>query len=242
MTVVLVARPPTPDAVPPDLAAGAPLDAETLADGLAAACRDTARAVADSSDDLLVNHPPADAVDGDDPAAALRDLLDDVAPDARYEVQVGSTHSAVVGNAVSHLLREEGQGSALVLRPDCPLLTRSRVDQALVRLRRDDVVLAPGGAGRVALAGFGATIDFADAYDPPALRTLAERAAGADRTLGFLDATVPVRAADDLAAVLTEADARRAAGRDVASDTTAWAQEVGLRVVGDGDGIGLEVE
>jgi len=238
MTFVLVAEPPTPDAYP-RLTEGTPLSPADVADLADAMLRDVAAAVAQSNAPLLVNYPPAEESAVDDPEAALRDRISDVAPEARYEVQVGSSFAARAGNAVTHLLDEEDAGMAGVLRPDAPLLSRSAIDEAMMRLRRDEVVLGPAREGRVYLAGFRAPIDFGDAYAPPAVRTLAERARDADRDVNFLPVGVRVTTPADLRTAVAAIEARRVAGRAVPERTTAWIDDLGLDLVADGEGTRL---
>ncbi|MFB6218960.1 MAG: DUF2064 domain-containing protein, partial [Halobacteriaceae archaeon] len=151
----------------------------------------------------------------------------------RLEVQAGSTLAARAGNAVTHLLREEGADTAAVLDPTAPLLDRTVVDSAAMKLRSDGAVLGPDAAGGVYFAGFADTIDFADAYAPPALRTLARRAAGAGLGVGFLRQLTAVRTGDDLRAAVAGIEARRVAGRPVPAETAARLDDLGVGVEGE---------
>ncbi|MFB6119888.1 MAG: DUF2064 domain-containing protein [Halobacteriaceae archaeon] len=234
MTFVLVADPPHHGALP-RLADATPLSDADAADLSRAMLRDVASAIADSNAPLLVNFPPAEESHSDDPEADLREVLSDVAPDARYEVQVGSSFAARAGNAITHLLDDEDRGMAGVVRADAPLLTRSAVDEAMMRLRRDEVALGPAREGRVYLAGFRAPVDFSDAFAPPSVRTLAERARDADRDVGFLPVGLRVTAPTDLRTLVAVVEAHRAGGRAVPDHTTAWIDDLGLDLVADGD-------
>lgn len=236
MTVVVVVLPETP---PTRLVETTPLaasDAERLRDAMLV---DSCRAVDESGGDLLLNYPDPAAVDGD-PEAEARELAERAdATDARIEVQVGSTFSARAGNAVTHLLEGEGEATAAVVRGDAPLLTRTDIDGAAMRLRRDEVVLASGGAGRVAYAGFAAPIDFADAFDAPALATLTDRSREAGHDVDFLASARVVRTGADLAEVLVDVRARERAGRAVPPTFTAATAELGLDVEPTADGLAV---
>jgi glycosyltransferase A (GT-A) superfamily protein (DUF2064 family) len=245
MTVaVLVARPPRAGAVLPRLSETSPLSPAEASDLSAAMLRDVAAAVDASAADLLVNYPADDDAATDDPEAALREVLADVgaAEDARFEPQVGSSFAARAGNAVTHLLEQEGEASAAVLTPDVPLLTRSALDEAAMRLRRDEVVLGPATEGRVYVAGFREPIDFADAYAPPALATLTGRGVEAGHDVGFLPFGVRVETGADLRSLLAVVSARRAAGRQVPAHTTAALDDFGLTLAAEGDRVSLARE
>lgn len=234
MTVVVLVLPSEP---PADIAETTPLT-ESEADRLREAMLvDACRVVDASGGDLLLNYPDPDRVSGD-PEAEAQSLADraDV-EDARVEVQVGSSFAARVGNAVTHLLDGEGAATAAVFRGDAPLLTRTAVDSAAMRLRRDEVVLAPGGAGRVAYAGFAEPIDFTDAFAAPALHTLTARALSSELTVDFLSPAQVVRTGADLADVLVEVRARERAGRWVPEAFAAAASDLGLAVTATDDGL-----
>lgn len=213
----------------PALAETTPLSEAETADLYRAMSRDACRTVADSGGELLVNYPEGRA-----------DLAREVVANAgldeesvRREVQAGSTFAARAGNAVTHLLREEAVDTAAVLTPTAPLLGRTVVDSAAMRLRSEGVVLGPDAAGDVYFAGFAETIDFTDAYDPPAVETLARRSVAADQSVGFLPQLTGVRTGGDLRAVLAGIDARRVAGRAVPAETAACLDDVGLTVEGE---------
>jgi len=275
MTVVaLLADPPRPGHVLPELVDADVCSAEEAADLYGAMVQDAAVAVARSGGDLLVNYPPpvdfegaaSDAADesaaggeadesgGDattdeswrgasvddpvDPEAELRELLvdvlarveeiDDVASDVRFEVQVGSTETARIGNAVTHLLEAEDVASAAVLRPTAPLLDRTVIDGTAMKLRRDEVVVGPAPGGRVYYAGFTEPIDFADALAGPAVETLAGR--GADAGLGVaFEAMQPLlETPDDLRTTLPLLRARQRANQPVPAATAAVLDRVDL--------------
>ncbi|MFB6105758.1 MAG: DUF2064 domain-containing protein [Halobacteriaceae archaeon] len=236
MTVVVVMLPETP---PTRLAETTPLDASDADRLRDAMLVDSCRAVAESGGDLLLNYPDPAAVDGD-PEAEARDLAERAgATDARVEVQVGSTFSARAGNAVTHLLEGEGEATAAVVQGDAPLLTRTAIDGAAMRLRRDEVVLAPGGDGRVAYAGFADPLDFTNAFDAPALTTLTDRGRAADHDVDFLASARVVRTGADLAEVLVEVRARERAGRAVPTAFAAAVDDLGLDVRATGDGLAV---
>lgn len=238
MTVVaLLADPPRPGLVYPDLA-DAPVSPAEAADLYRACLRDAARAVVDSGGDLLVNYRPEDLLpddhEGPPAEAAVRETLADVAEDARYEVQVGSTPSARVGNTLTHLL-EEGATSAAALWPSAPLVGRTRLDEAAMKLRRSETVLGPAERGGVYYLGVRDPVDFADALRPPAVGRLVDRTDDAGGETDFLQPSPTVDHRDGLATAVALLRARERAGRPVPPETTARVEDLGLRVA-DADG------
>lgn len=245
MTVVAVLLdPPRDGLVLPDLPASSPLSAAEATGLYRAMAKDVLRAVEASGGDLLVNYRPDDLLPGefrgDESAEAeVRALaaaaLDDPG-DARFEVQVGSTPAARVGNTITHLVEREGASSAAALRPDAPLVTRKEIDGAAMKLRRSEVVLGPSERGRVYYAGFADTPDFADALEPPAVETLVSRARDADLAADFLAQHTRVRTGDDLATVAALVRARQRADRITPEHTAAYLDDLGLRVTEEGGG------
>ncbi|MFB6281034.1 MAG: hypothetical protein ABEH40_03350 [Haloferacaceae archaeon] len=235
-TLTVLADPPRPGLVLPDLAASAPVSEAEAADLYAAMLKDVL-AVADAAGgDLLVNYRSDDALDiaGETSAeAAVRavaaDALGDL-DDVRFEVQVGSTFAARVGNTVTHLLREEGRTSVGVVRPTAPLLTRTDVDGASMKLRSAPVVLGPAPGGDVHYAAFAEAVDFAGAFDPPALPTLTARARDAGHDVEFVEMHPVVRTGADLATVLAVLAARGRAGRPRPDHLAAAVDDLGLRL------------
>ncbi|MFC3476690.1 DUF2064 domain-containing protein [Halobacterium litoreum] len=248
MTVVAVTLdPPRDGLVLPALPETSPLSASEATELYEAMAADAFLAAAESGGDLLVNYrsddqlPDEHVPEGADAEAAVRALVDDVlddeqAEDARVEVQVGSSKSARVGNTITHLLESEGANSAAVLEPDAPLFLRKDVDSAAMKLRRSPVVLGPAREGQLYFAGFREPIDFADAFEAPALENVNARAVDAGRDVDFLASVGRVRTGEDLVSLVSELRARRAAGRLVPAYTTAFVEDRGLRVEAeDGD-------
>lgn len=244
-TVAVLADPPVEgavlDALTDDL-----LSEREATDLYAAMLADVCRAVESSGADLLVNYRPADQVpDGVDPEAAIRDVVDAElhAPDeARYEVQVGSTLAGRVGNTVTHLLERESVATVAAVEPTAALLARQQVDSAAMKLRSSDVVLGPTTDGRVYYAGFGAPIDFDDAFATPTVETLTDRARDAGLDVDFLPTNPVVATPADLRTAIPVLRARRQAGRVVPPRTTTLIQEYGLRVVEGEAGLELSRE
>jgi 2-phospho-L-lactate guanylyltransferase (CobY/MobA/RfbA family) len=237
-TVAVMADPPVDGFVLPEL--DGPLSAAERTALYTAMLSDVCRAVEASGAELLVNYRPDDQVpDGVDPETAVRDVLDESleAPgDARYEVQVGSTHSARVGNTVTHLLEREGVKTAAAVDPTSALLTRQLIDSAAMKLRSSGVVLGPATDGRVYYAGFADPVDFEDAYETPAVETLTDRGADADLNVDFLPSAPIVETPADLRTVVPLLRARRRGERVVPPRTTALLEEFGLRVETGTDG------
>jgi glycosyltransferase A (GT-A) superfamily protein (DUF2064 family) len=239
MTVVAVlCDPPRPGLVLPDLVEDGPLTEDEAADLYAAMLKDTFRAVDRSGGDLLVNYRPEELLpDGDRESgdvtaeAAVRALAADALSDlddVRFEVQVGSSFAARVGNTVTHLLREEDADSVAAVRGAAPFLTRTTVDSAAMKLRSTPVVLGPAPAGRVFYTAFTEPIDFTDAFDAPAVATLAARGDADGLDVDFLPMQPVLRTPDDLDTVLPLLAARRDAGRIVPQSTAPLLAELGL--------------
>ncbi|WP_254545244.1 hypothetical protein [Halomarina pelagica] len=247
-TVAVLCDPPRPGLVLPSLVETSPLTAEEVADLYAAMLRDVARAVESSGGELLVNYRPDDALPEEfaseadaDAEAELRAVVRGALkrPDeARFEVQVGETFAGRAGNTATHLLDREGVVTVAVVEPSAAFLTRSHVDNAAMKLRRSEVVLGPSSRGRVYYAGFGGTVDYADAYAPPAIETLTDRALDAGHEVDYLPMLPVIETGEDLADALTLLRARRRAGRIVPERTAATLDDLGLRVVAE-DGLRL---
>jgi glycosyltransferase A (GT-A) superfamily protein (DUF2064 family) len=245
MTVVAVlADPPRPGVALSQLAHTTPLSEAEAAELAAAMLKDTLRAVEASGGELLVNYRPDDLLSEAhvDPAVSAESELRSVAEDAlndpeaaRFEVQVGSTPSARAGNTVTHLLEQEGVQSAAVVRGDAPLLRRSTIDSAAMKLRTNEVVLGPSTDGRVYYAGFTAPIDFEGSFTTPELESLVDRANDAGVDTEFIGMFPTVRTGADLATLVSSIRARWQAGRVVPEHTAAFVVETGLTVVDDGD-------
>lgn len=235
MIVVVPVDPPWPECAPtwfdhPDELADA--DVTALYE---AAVTDVVRTVEHSGGKLLVNYrdgaslPAVDRTD--EPAAACRELVADAVADidaVRFERQVGSTVSARIGNTVTHLLEEEEAGTVGILDPLAPLVRRSDVDGAAMTARRREVVLGSDGGGGVYLSVFADTIDFENAYEPPALSTLAERARAADNSIGFSQIVPRIATTAGLAATVATIDARRVAETPVPEATATVIEELDI--------------
>ncbi|WP_336038079.1 hypothetical protein [Halobacterium yunchengense] len=242
MTVVAVTvDPPREGLVLREVAATSPLSAGEAASLYEAMAADAFRAVVESGGDLLVNYRPDDMLpdehvpDGADAEREVRGLVADVLTeeereDVRVEVQVGSTKHARVGNTLTHLLEREGENSAAVLEPDAPLVARKHVDSAAMKLRRNPVVVGPSAGGRVYYAGFTEPVDFEGAWDAPAVESVTARAVDAGYGVDFMAEQTRVRTGDDLATLVALVRARRAADRTVPAYTTAYVEQLGLRV------------
>lgn len=244
-TVAVLADPPVEGHVLPELAGGLLDEAEATA-LYTAMLGDVCRAVEASGAELLVNYRPADQVpDNVDPEAAVRDVLDEVLESpgaARYEVQVGSTFAARVGNTVTHLLEREGVKTAAAVTPTAGLLTRQQIDSAAMKLRSSQVVLGPATEGRVYYAGFAEPVDFEAAYETPTVETLTDRASDAGHRVDFLPTTPVVETRADLRTVVPLLRSRHRSERVVPPRTTTLLNEFGLRVVDGDDGPGLRRE
>ena len=238
MTVVVVFADPPREGVLGPLVESTRLTAAEAADLYAAMLKDVALAADRSGGDLLVNYRSAELLDdgfeGDAEAAVRAPVnqalggLDDV----RFEVQVGSTESARVGNTVTHLLREESATSVAAVRPTAAFLSRSLVDRAAMKLRRSPVVLGPAPGGRTYFSAFTEPIDFADAYGEGELERLARRGRDADHDVDFLSMLPLVERGEDLRTALPYLAARRAAGRIVPEHTAGVLADLDLAADG----------
>jgi hypothetical protein len=228
---LLVAMAADPSGALPALPESAPVSPAEAADLYRAAFRDALLAAENSGGELLVNYPE----DGEDIARELVAGAEGLAEsDTRFEVQVGSSFSARAGNAVTHLLREEGEASVAVLDGRAPLLAHTEIDSAAMRLRRDEAVLAPGPEGAVAFAGFRETPDFEGAWEPPALTTLARRCADSGLSVGFLAHQPTLHTAAGLASLVAAVEAGRSADRALPTHFAAALDELGLGLSGAG--------
>lgn len=240
MTVVAVlAKPPREGLVATGIAESTPLSASEAAELYEALFRDAVLAVDRSGGELLVNYPvnddlPAEHRTDTSPEAELRALVADTlgsTGDARFERQVGSSFGARAGNTVTHLLREEGARSVGVVTPSAPLLSRTVIDSAAMKLRTNEVVLGPATRGRTYYAGFTEPIDFDGAFEAPSLPTLAARGHDAGHDVEFLGSSPSMVDGDDLLDALPVLRARFAAQRVVPDYTAAFVHEHGLDVV-----------
>ena len=244
MTVIAVlADPPRPGLVLPELAETSPLTRAEAADLYAAMLKDALSAIENSGGDLLVNYRPDDLLpdehvtDTDAEAAVRAEVADALgtADDVRFEVQVGSNVSARAGNTVTHLLRDEDVASAAVVRPNTPFLLRTAIDTAAMKLRSTPVVLGPATKGRTYYAAFTEPVDFESAFGSGELARLAERGDAAGVDVDFLPVQPAVETGDDLADLLPIFAARRAAERIVPAHTAELVADLGLAVTDDGD-------
>jgi hypothetical protein len=96
------------------------------------------------------------------------------------------------------------------------------------------VVLGPCRGGRVYLAGFSGTLDFEDAYAPPAVETLTARALDARLDVDYAEFAPLVETGDDLATLVSLLRAWEMAGRKVPERTLGVVTELGLTVGADG--------
>lgn len=234
-TVSVLADPPLEGLVLPDLYETGPLSPPEAADLYAAMLADVCLAIERSGGELLVNYRPAELLPDEhadvDAESAVRSVLEGVLEESpRTEVQVGSTFAARAGNTATHLLEREEADSVAIVEPTTPLLSRTHVDSAAMKLRHSPVVLGPASDGRVHYAGFTESIDFEDAYEPPAVETLTWRGRDAGHDVDFLPMLPTVETPDDLATVVPLIRARAAAERIVPVHTATWIDDRGLRV------------
>jgi hypothetical protein len=237
-TVAVLADPPVEGFVLPELGNGL-LDESEKTALYTAMLTDVCRAVEASGAELLVNYRPAEQVpDGVDPESAVREPLEaalDAPGQARYEVQVGSSLSARVGNTVTHLLEQEGVNTAAAVEPTAGLLTRQLIDSAAMKLRSSGVVLGPSTSGRVYYAGFAEPVDFEAGYATPAVKTLTDRAMDADLGVDFLPTAPVLQTPADLRTVVPLLRARHQAERVVPPRTTTLITEFALQLSADGE-------
>ncbi|MFC7142601.1 DUF2064 domain-containing protein [Halosimplex aquaticum] len=237
-TVAVFVRPPEPGTVLESCVDTGAVTAAEAADLYAAMVRDVCAAVEASGGELLVNYRPVNAddptgpVEDDESLAAVRDVVDEALSDpgsARYEVQVGTSFSARAGNTVTHLLEREEVKSAAVVRPTAALLERRHVDSAAMKLRQSEVVLAPATDGGVAYAGFTDPIDFEDAFAPPEVETVTDRACDGGLDVDFIEMVPVAESPSGFATLLSHIRARQRAGLRIPPRTSAVLDDLGLR-------------
>jgi hypothetical protein len=238
--VVLIADAPVEGVACSDIVAETDLSPADGVELYQALLKDVFETLAESTVDVLVNYPAPDDLPPDvepemAPEVALKGLAGAVVDpdrleDFRFEVQVGSSFSAKAGNAITHLLRDEEQHSAAVLRPCVPRLVRSVVDEAAIKLRRNDVVLGPARDGRVYFAGFTELIDFTDVFETNAQETIAGRAGEKGLTVDFARERAMLESARDLRSVVMRLRAEMLAGNPVPEHLWTFVEDRGLSV------------
>ncbi|MFB6133206.1 MAG: DUF2064 domain-containing protein [Halanaeroarchaeum sp.] len=242
MTVaVALVDPPREGLVFSELVSSTSLTPEAGASLYEAVLADFFATTAESNVDVLVNYPTPEMLPGDStgsPEAEIRTVAASVLDgsdrtDLRFEVQVGSTRSARVGNAITHLLRDEEETSAAFVDHRVPLLERSLLDQAAIKLRRSETVLGPAPDGDVYFAGFTDPIDFTDVMDDGPLETIVSRSVDDGASVDFVEGREVLGIPRDLRSVVSSLRARRTAGMRVPTHTMAAIDEMGLRLAGN---------
>lgn len=223
-TVAVLANPPVAGAVLRPLVEGSVVTDSEAVRLYRAMVADVCEAVHVSGAELLVNYRSAGdvPVDVSDPEDELRTVVEgalDETEDVRYEVQVGSSFAARVGNTVTHLLEREAVQTAAAVTPGAVFLGRQHVDGAAMKLRRSEVVLGPATRGRVYYAGFSEPVEFTGAYDAPAVESLVDAASDAGLATDFVPMLPTLEAPADLRTVLPLLDARADAGVRIPSRT-----------------------
>ena len=240
-TVAVLADPPRDDVVLPEWSPS-PLTQSEATLLYRAMLADVLTGIDGSGGELLVNYRDDDqlpAADGD-AAAELRSLVEDTLDspgDVRFEVQVGSTPYARVGNTITHLLDREAVDTAAVVEPSAAFLTRSTVDSAAMKLRSADVVLGPSTDGRIYYAGFRESIDFSEIFEPPVIETVTRRAREAGYSVDFLPMLPVIERPADLLTAIPALRSRREAGRGLPVHTAAAIEDIGLSVQETEDGL-----
>lgn len=244
MTVaVALVDPPREGLVGAELAAATALSEADVALLYEATLADFFETMAESNVELLVNYPTVDTLpdgfEGSDPEAEIRavaeSVLDaEVLEEVRFEVQVGSTPAARIGNAVTHLIEEEGETSAAFLDHRVPLLERGVVDEAAIKLRRSETVVGPAADGQVYFAGFKVPIDFTDVFDGSPLNTIVERTVAMGNRADFVRRREVLVHPRDLRTVVAIVRARHDADRLIPEHTMRVIDELDLHVA-DGE-------
>lgn len=241
MTVaVALVDPPREGLVFSDLVSSTPLSPAGAADLYEAVLADFFAMTAESNVDVLVNYPTPEMLPDDSAESAEAEIRTVAAKvldgsdltDLRFEVQVGSTPSARIGNAITHLLRDEEETSAAFVDHRVPLLERSLLDQAAIKLRRSETVVGPAPDGGLYFAGFTDPIDFTDVLDEGPLETVVSRSVDEGAGVDFVESREVLADPRDLRSVVSSLRARRTAGKRVPTHTMAAIDEVGLRVIG----------
>ena len=139
-----------------------------------------------------------------------------LAPDAvRVEAQVGADHGERVHNTVEHLLATSDHRSVSVVYPETPLVRRSVIDAAAMRMRSADVVIAPDTAGGVSNLGLTAALPLRSLTPTTPAYSVVELATEADQTVAFLEMTPRVRTDAALQVTVELLRARAAADAEV---------------------------
>ncbi len=228
-TIAVLAEPPVEECVPTVLPDREQSEQLTLYRAMLA---DVCDAIQHGEGNLLVNYRQKSAVpDGVDSKQSLKTLLNEelTEPDeVRYERQVGETYSGRVGNTLTHLLETEEKPTVAVAKPTAVFLRREHIGTAAMQLRTSEVVLGPAPGGRLTFAAFREPIDFTDAFAPPAVETVTERATGEGLDVSFLAMTPLLAEPEDLPTALSLLRARRQAGRLVPQRTAAVIEDLDI--------------
>lgn len=244
-TVAVLADPPEPGVVLPDLAETTPLSAGDAAALYESMLADVCAAVQDGAGDLLVNYRPANQVDAAvDSRERIEAALATEIPrpdDVRYEVQVGETFAGRAGNTATHLLETEGVNSVAIVEPTAAFLRREHFGTVTMELRTRDAVVGPTAGGRLYLAGFCEPIDFTEIYAPPAVQTVTDRVTDAGLDVGFAPMLPVVETATDLATAVSLVRARVRANRNVPPRFAQFVADHDLRAVSQDGDLTLEV-
>jgi hypothetical protein len=235
-TVAVLADPPREGLVLPGIVETTPLSAADATELYAAALADVLGAVEASGGELLVNYRPEKSIPnehtgGESAESQVREVASAALAEpaeARYEVQVGETFAGRAGNTATHLLDQEDVESVAIVPGSAAFLDRTAVDGAAMKLRGSEVVLGPGIDGDLYYAGFKQPIDFAEAYRPPAIETITERARAVDCEVDFLSTEPTLETPSGLANAVTLYRARSRADRIVPAHTAACIEELGL--------------
>ena len=174
-----------------------------------------------SGADVLVNVGPPDAPGAMEAMEAFvaAEALD--ADAVRIEPQVGADHGARVHNTVDHLLATSAHRTVGIVYPEVPLLRRSVIDAAAMRLRSADVVIAPDTTGAVSLFGVAEPLELQSLTATAPVDALVTLATEAERAVAFLEMTPRVRSDAAVAVTRRLLRARAAAGTTLPARTAA---------------------
>lgn len=158
------------------------------------------------------------------------------AVEGELEVEVSgeSDRASWIEAVLRSLLDRPGVETAAVVPASVPMLERTHVDGAAMRLRRSSMVLGPDHRGGTFYVGTDGSAAFGGGLDPSVEVSLVREARRRGSEVDFLPVVPTVRGGRDLRWLVGHVEALRAAGRRVPARTAAWIDGVGATMTDEG--------
>lgn len=150
------------------------------------------------------------------------------------EVSGESDRAVWIEAVLRSLLNRPGVETAAVVPASVPMLERTHVDGAAMRLRRASMVLGPDHRGGTYYLGVGDVAVLGAGLDPSVEVTLVRGARQQGSEVDFLPVVPTVTDGRDLTWLVGHVEALRTAGRRIPERTAAWIDGVGATVTDEG--------